>query len=75
MSQGRQSLMGPWCAVTQPLSAVRGVVEPGEALGGGRRGGQREVGIERTTSAMGQQQWPFPNSLMVGLTAKGEAAR
>lgn len=56
-------------------SVLAGFVEPGESLEGTvRRELREEVGIEvEEIRYFGSQPWPFPNSLMIGFTAKWAA--
>jgi len=56
-------------------SVLAGFVEPGESLEGTvRREIREEVGIEVTDIRyFGSQPWPFPNSLMIGFTARWAA--
>ncbi|MFN2200660.1 MAG: NAD(+) diphosphatase [Caldilineaceae bacterium] len=56
-------------------SVVAGFVEPGESLEDtARREVFEEVGIRiRNIRYFGSQPWPFPNSLMLGLTAEYES--
>lgn len=53
-------------------SVLAGFVEPGESLEGTvRREIREEVGIEvGEIRYFGSQPWPFPNSLMIGFTAR-----
>lgn len=57
------------------FSVLAGFVEPGEDLESAvRREVMEEVGIEiDDIRYMGSQPWPFPNSLMIGFTARWAA--
>lgn len=57
------------------FSVLAGFVEPGEDLEMAvRREVREEVGIEiADVRYMGSQPWPFPNSLMIGFTARWAA--
>ena len=52
-------------------SVLAGFVEPGESIEETvRREVREEVGVEvRNLRYFGSQPWPFPNSLMIGMTA------
>lgn len=56
-------------------SVLAGFLEPGETLEAAvRREVREEVGIDvRDVTYLGDQPWPFPNSLMIGFTARAES--
>jgi NAD+ diphosphatase len=58
-------------------SLIAGFVEPGETLEDAvRREIREEVGISvRNVRYFGSQQWPFPNSLMIGFTAEYDSGK
>jgi NAD+ diphosphatase len=68
LARGRQFLNGMY-------SVLAGFVEPGESLEEAvQREIMEEVGIEvRDVRYFGSQPWPFPNSLMIGFTARHSA--
>ena len=57
---------------TGRFSVLAGFLEPGESLAAAvAREVHEEVGLEvRDVEYLGDQPWPFPNSLMVGFTAR-----
>ncbi|HEV7194711.1 MAG TPA: NAD(+) diphosphatase [Pedococcus sp.] len=58
------------------FSVLAGFLEPGESLAAAvTREVYEEVGIVvRDVEYLGDQPWPFPNSLMVGFTARADAS-
>ncbi len=58
------------------FSVLAGFLEPGESLAGAvAREVREEVGLEvHDVEYLGDQAWPFPNSLMVGFTARSSTA-
>ncbi|MEO5983625.1 MAG: NAD(+) diphosphatase [Pedococcus sp.] len=58
------------------FSVLAGFLEPGESLAGAvAREVREEVGLDvHGVEYLGDQTWPFPNSLMVGFTARSTTA-
>lgn len=56
---------------------IAGFIEPGETLEEGvKREIMEEVGLKvKNIKYFGSQPWPFPNSLMIGFTAKYESGK
>ena len=61
---------------TGRFSVLAGFLEPGESLAAAvAREVHEEVGlVVRDVEYLGDQPWPFPNSLMVGFTARATAS-
>nr|WP_238338199.1 NAD(+) diphosphatase [Pedococcus badiiscoriae] len=61
---------------TGRFSVLAGFLEPGESLAAAvAREVHEEVGLEvRDVEYLGDQPWPFPNSIMVGFTARATAS-
>jgi NAD+ diphosphatase len=73
VERGKKVLLARASRFTEEIySVIAGFVEPGEALEETvRREIKEETGIEvRSIRYFGSQPWPFPDSLMIGFTAR-----